>query len=590
MNIYVLCPTAQIGTQCLGDALILSLLSPHHKRISRLFSSSKGFSRFLLITFALILTLAIYFGLTSFFKYVGKGAVLGPIIGPFIGNLILSKLLEMLFLSLFFMLIFSSIISALSYLFLDDDLSILFPSPVSTSKIFWSKFILYSIDSSWMAMLFFTPVLFAFATAMKAQGYIYFIFFSIVLLFILLPNLLSGLITIILSYFFPVKQMRKVFQFLSACALTGLVFFIRSLEAEKLLNPNHFENISDYLLSIQLPLNVYTPTIWLHKCSLNLFNNNLPDALSSIIPLVVTLVVGFIIMDLLVRALYFKAWQKSAESLDNQIFSLEWIRRLMIWPFKFVKDDVRVIASKEITMFFRDPAIFSQLFMILAIVIIYGYNLSIIPLKDIPALYSKSTNNALVFLNGPFIGFILAAIGLRFVYPSISIEGQAFWAIKSAPINLRRVLNIKLFLYLIPMLGLGLTLCYISNSMFEVSHASIEWLSYINVVLITFVTTILAISVGSIFANFNLNSSLKVSGSLGGFIYMLLCGFYIFNLILLELYPIYRYNLKDYQLVRSYGSGLFFWLSIFLILANTFYWIYIPYKKGLSCIDKFEPE
>lgn len=496
----------------------------------------------------------------------------------------------MLLLSLFFMLLFSGITSALSYLFLDEDLTLLFPSPVSNSKIFWSRFMLYTFDSSWMAILFFTPVLLAFATAMKAYGHMYILFFCFVFLFILLPSLIGGLVTISLSYFFPVKQMRKVFQFLSACALTGLIFFIRSLEAEKLLNPNHFEKVSDYLLSIQLPLNTYTPASWLHQATLNLFNGNLATAFKNIAPLFISLLIGIIVMDLLAKRLYLKAWQRSSESLDNQVFSLEWIRGLLISPFKYFKDDIRVIASKEITIFFRDPSVFSQIFMMLAIIIIYAYNLSIIPLKDIPALYSKSTNNALVFLNGPFIGFILSAISLRFVYPSISIEGQAFWAIKSSPINLKRVINIKLFLYLIPMLILGLILCYISNSMFEVSQPYIVWLSYINVILITLVTTSLAISVGSIFANFNISTSLKVSGSLGGFIYMLLCGFYILNLILLELYPIYRINLQDFYLARSYGSGSLFYLSIFLIIICTFYWIYLPYKKGIYYIDKYEPE
>lgn len=521
---------------------------------------------------------------------MGRGDTLGPILGPIVGYFILSKLLEMLFLSLFFMLLFSSITSALSYLFLDEDLNLLFPSPASNGKIFWSRFILYSIDSSWMAILFFTPVLLAFATAMKAYSYTYVLFFFFLFLFVTLPNLISGFITISLSYFFPVKQMRKVFQFLSACALTGLIFFIRSLEAEKLLNPNHFEKVSDYLLSIQLPLNTYTPAVWLHQASLNLFNGNIATAFKNIAPLAISLIIGIVILNFLAKKFYLVAWKKSSESLDNQVFSLEWVRELLIYPFKFFKDDFRVIASKEITMFFRDPSIFSQIFMMLAIVIIYAYNLSIIPLKDIPALYSKSTNNALVFLNGPFIGFILSAIGLRFVYPTISIEGQAFWAIKSSPISLKRVINIKLFLYLVPMLILALVLCYISNSMFEVSQPYIVWLSYINVILITLVTTSLAISVGSVFANFNISSSLKVSGSIGGFIYMLLCGMYILNLTLLELYPIYRINLQDFYLARSYNSGIFFWLSIAFIVISTVYWIYLPYKKGIYYIDKYEPE
>jgi hypothetical protein len=79
--------------------------------------------------------------------------------------------------------------------------------------------------------------------------------------------------------------------------------------------------------------------------------------------------------------------------------------------------------EKEITIFLRDPAIFSQIFMMAAIVFVYGYNLAILPLKDLPSLYSGEINDSMVYFNGPFIGFILAAISMRFVFPSISLKG-----------------------------------------------------------------------------------------------------------------------------------------------------------------------
>ena len=61
--------------------------------------------------------------------------------------------------------------------------------------------------------------------------------------------------------------------------------------------------------------------------------------------------------------------------------------------------------------------------MMIAIVIVYGYNLSILPLKDLASLYSGEINDIMVYLNGSFIGFILASIAMRFVFPSISMEG-----------------------------------------------------------------------------------------------------------------------------------------------------------------------
>lgn len=546
--------------------------------------------RTLLFFCAIFISIAIYFGLLEFLTYVGKGETLGPTLGPVIGYFILSKLLEMLFMALFFMLLFSSIISALSFLFLDEELSILMASPTKIITVFRSRFILMTIDSSWMTMIFFAPVFLAFATAMRAEALSYLLFILFLCLFVLLPNICGAGTAVLLSSFFPVRQMRKVFQFLSILVLTGLVFFIRSLEAEKLLNTKHFEKVSDYLLSIQLPLSAYSPSVLIHQSSMHLFNGNLKSAFSNIFPLVIILIFGLLALNILASKYYRSAWQFSLEALDNQILGMEWLRKMLIWPLKYFKRDFKVIAEKEITTFLRDPAVFSQIFMMGAIILVYAYNLSILPLKDIPSFYSKSTNNALVFLNGPFIGFIISAISMRFVYPSISMEGRAFWSVKSSPISPQRIMFIKFTLYLFPMLILSLILCTITNTLFEVSHSYMLWLSYFNVIMITFVVTSLAIGVGTVFANFSADSALKISGSYGGFIFMILSGLYIINLIILELYPMYRTTFFKNNLDLGYASPSLFWINIIIIFVCTASWIYIPFKKGLNAINAYEPD
>jgi ABC-2 type transport system permease protein len=278
------------------------------------------------------------------------------------------------------------------------------------------------------------------------------------------------------------------------------------------------------------------------------------------------------------------------EAVDNQVLSLEWIRKAIIWPFKFFSPDFRVIAGKEITTFLRDPAIFSQIFMMTAIIFVYGYNLSILPLKDIPTLYSGELNDTLVFLNGPFIGFIIASIGMRFVFPSISMEGRAFWAVKSSPVNPKRILTIKLFVYIVPMILLGLILCGVTNSVFQVSHPALFWLSFINVILITLVITSLAISVGAIYADFSADSPLKIAGSYGGFIYMVLSGLYIINLLLLEIYPMYRFFHSKFYMARGHSAFILMVVSAILLLACTAAWVYLPFRKGLETIENYEPD
>jgi len=434
------------------------------------------------------------------------------------------------------------------------------------------------------------PALYAFATALKANLLAYLIFPFFMLLAIMIPNLAGGFTALSLAAFFPIRQMKKVFQFLSILVLTGLIFFLRSLEAEKLLNPSYFKDISQYILSLQVPLINYSPSSWLHQASMSLFRNNPVDALRQLAPLAILCLAGLVLLNLFANKFYRPSWQKSMEAVDNQVLGLEWLRRLLVWPFRWADPVFRVIVNKEITNFVRDPAIFSQIFMMVAIIFVYGYNLSILPLKDIPSLYSGELNDTLVFLNGPFIGFIVASIGMRFVFPSISMEGRAFWAVKSSPVSPRKILSTKLLLYLIPMMLLGIVLCMVTNSVFKVSHPILLYMSYFNVILITLVITSLAIGVGAVYADFSADSPLKIAGSYGGFIYMLLSGFYIINLLVIETYPMYRMFFTRFYMTRGHSGMTLVFFSLVLLLFSTAIWVYIPFRKGLDTIENYEPE
>ena len=566
------------------------LLKPSIKRIGRIFATRNKLFLVSIFICAALLYGGIYWGMARFLSYVSKAPIIGDAFGAIIGGLLISKLLEMLFMTLFFMLLFSGVISALSILFLDTELQPLMVSPQPVSRIFMSRLLMLTFDSSWMAVIFFMPVFLAFAKTLNAFSLAYICFPIALLFFILIPNIIGAGSSLLIAAFFPIRQMKKIFQFLAIIMMTGLIFFIRSLEAEKLLNPAHFKSVSGYLISLDLPLVRYSPATWMHQTTLNLFYGRFNEALNYFWPIFITVIVGLALLWVLAKYFYHYSWQRSCEAMDNQIIGLEWLRKIIIMPFKLFAPDVNVIASKEVTIFLRDPAVFSQIFMMMAIIVIYAYNLAILPIKDVPTMFTQGLNNALIFLNGPFIGFIVASIGMRFVYPSVSMEGRAFWAVKSSPVSPKRVLIIKVLFYLVPMMVLGMILCTVTNAIFTVSTPVLRWLSYFNVLLITTVITSLAIGVGSVNADFNADSPLKIAGSYGGFIYMILAGLYIANLVFLEAYPIYCFNYANHYYVRGYVANILFYLSIVVILLTSAAWVYLPIRKGLDAIEEYEPE
>src|SRR5438105_15445086 len=97
----------------------------------------------------------------------------------------------------------------------------------------------------------------------------------------------------------------------------------------------------------------------------------------------------------------------------------------------------RALIGKEVRTLTRDVAQWSQLFLMAALMFIYLYNIRMLPLGG------DARATIVSYANLGMAGFIIAAICLRFAYPSISSEGKAFWMLQSAPISYRRLLASK---------------------------------------------------------------------------------------------------------------------------------------------------
>src|SRR5207244_12168657 len=112
----------------------------------------------------------------------------------------------------------------------------------------------------------------------------------------------------------------------------------------------------------------------------------------------------------------------------------------------------RAMAAKEVRTLTRDVAQWSQLFLMAALLFLYLYNIRMLPLGG------DARATIVAYANLGMAGFVVAAICLRFAYPSVSSEGRAFWMLQSAPVSYRRFLLVKVFVYGAPLTILSLLL------------------------------------------------------------------------------------------------------------------------------------
>src|ERR1043166_2174746 len=105
----------------------------------------------------------------------------------------------------------------------------------------------------------------------------------------------------------------------------------------------------------------------------------------------------------------------------------------------------QALVAKEVRTLTRDVAQWSQLFLFVALLFLYLYNIRMLPLGG------DARATIVAYANLGMAGFVVAAICLRFAYPSVSSEGKAFWMLQSAPVSYRRLLLVKVFVYGAPL-------------------------------------------------------------------------------------------------------------------------------------------
>src|SRR5262249_52752099 len=95
----------------------------------------------------------------------------------------------------------------------------------------------------------------------------------------------------------------------------------------------------------------------------------------------------------------------------------------------------RQLLVKDAKIFLRDVSQWSQLLLLLALVLLYLYNFRVLDLQRIPYM-SVFVKNVYALVNLGMAGFVMATVTVRFVFPAVSAEGAAFWIIRTSPVPL----------------------------------------------------------------------------------------------------------------------------------------------------------
>jgi ABC-2 type transport system permease protein len=206
----------------------------------------------------------------------------------------------------------------------------------------------------------------------------------------------------------------------------------------------------------------------------------------------------------------------------------------------------REFVLKEIRLFFRDSTQWSQLVLLAVLVVVYVFNVRLLPLSG--AGVSFFLVNVVPFLNLGLAGFVLASIAARFIFPSVSLEGRTLWLLRSSPMAVRDLLWAKFWVGTLPLLALALGLVGVTNALLQVSPFMFA-LSLFSITFITFALAGLALGFGTLFPQYDMENAAQIPTSFGGLAFMMASITVIAAVIMLEARPVY-----DFLRARTFGG------------------------------------
>ncbi|MEN3013002.1 MAG: hypothetical protein ABDH23_00080 [Endomicrobiia bacterium] len=477
---------------------------------------------------------------------------------PVIGSLFTVRILALGFLSSFLMLFFSSLIIPFSTMFEAEDLNLLFSLPLRYSSIYLNKVFLSLIRSSWMILVILVPFVVAFGVVKNFDilGYI------VIIISILLKSLISsslGIATsILLSYLFPSKKIKNVVLVLLIIFSAVVYSLFRFSQPEKLLSPQNFHEIFDYLDFLSKPVAKVLPSWWVAEIFRGLMVNDRNIVIINLIKLLLTVSFIFVILFTIFKKIFYKCvFFLMSEGKKSKLYKA---------PIINLKSTYFVVILKEIKTLLREPVQWIQFVIVVALSLVYLFNISRIPLEF---KYVKITVS---FLNLGGIMFILTAIVLRFVFVQPSLEYKTYWLIKSYPVSMEKLFFLKFLVYLPIVLLPGLVLCIVSNLVIGVER--IIFVFSIAVVLFScFVLTIAGFSLGLLFPKKEFKDIPQIETSFGGLMFVILSLCYIILSLSSIAEPARRYilNLKISHLDLLFYFFIFFMINFIYAFAPVYY-------------------
>ncbi|HVS30166.1 MAG TPA: hypothetical protein VMS98_01810 [Thermoanaerobaculia bacterium] len=446
---------------------------------------------------------------------------------PFFALGLLRNLLSLVFLVATVVLFSSALTASIGAFFTDLDLDTYHAAPRSKLAIVAGRWAKTLLQSATVVFVFLVPLFVAFARQYGHPWTFYPRILGNLALLLTIPVSLACIVIVLLVRWFPVRRVHQIVALLAVIVLSLAVVAFRASRPERLFAEISTDDVVAVLRAVELPAMSIYPGSALADTMID-GGPMLPARIALLAPAL------FAMLLVVATPVYFQAFVRARESMApvalGSVAVTGWVDRLLTRA----RPVPRALMAKEIRTVTRDVAQWSQVFLMAALLFIYLYNIRMLPLGG------DARATLVAYANLGMAGFVVAAICLRFAYPSVSAEGKAFWMVQVAPVSYRDLLRVKVLVYGLPLTLLAMLLTGFANVI--LGAGLVVWgFTMAGAAIVAITLVCLGVGMGAFAPQFNAENPLQVGLSLGGFAYMAISMLYVGWMMLIMARPIVRY-------------------------------------------------
>ena len=497
-----------------------------------------------------------------------------------LGDYLLRLGLSWLFLTFLAFLAFSGVVTALSTFYLADDLRLLLTAPIAARRLFFARFTRTVGQSSWMVAVFVLPILGGVGAARCAPWWFYGSALVTLLPFMVIPVVVGAAATLTLVNVFPARRARDLLMLMGLVFAGAIVILLRVIRPEQLLRVDSLPDVTGFFATLQSPVTPLLPSFWAGEALFaNLQGGFDPLHTAALWTTALAMVVA---LRAATERWHFAGYSRSQDAPKARFTRLRMIdliaRRL---PASAVR---RQLFVKDLKIFLRDVSQWSQLLLLLALVLVYLYNFRVLDLQRIPYM-SGVIKNVYAFVNLGMAGLVMATVAVRFVFPSVSVEGKSFWIVRTSPISLRDFLWSKFWTGLVPVLLLTELVTVAANEFLGVDPF-LKALAASAVLLRSFALVGLATGMGARYPRFGADPA-EVSGSFGGVAFMIQAVLFVIVIIALVGWPSSLYIFRRLRGLPPTSAQQLLMMVCFLgaALSSAAVWL-LSMRSGIRALEK----